>query len=451
MDWQHNRLLVEAAATAGVSDEHQTASTNDPEQNHHDLSSEPGDVAASVGKAAGEDGAEGGVASRAGWGTYVAFASHANARAARGFLAETFSAASLATVAHDRQNGACFLVHANAAAVDALLLSVSRREDEELGVGEESGGRRPAKAGAEARGDRGALLLDAFVALPPTLKIAPSMLDHSGFVVAAEKTAVAQEASAAAETRRRNGDRRNGEGNGLDGKHGDHDDVLTTKPGRAVHQGGLVIFLSPGSVTAGDELITAKRWSREWGSPEIDLHSLSFWSDPNDGAAPATLATTKHPPVRANDAESRRAPEAGDGRSVWGEDDVYAAAAMHVREWLGAARVVHSLADGAGVTPAQACGWDAVKVASEGPGFMTIRGECCPYAMCCAACVCVRHWGVFRGYVCLCCALQEQYAMHSCVRQPLAVVVPRIARTCNYLYSVGTDPCGVLAEYSQLP
>lgn len=360
LDWQHKRLLAAAAEAPGSTEEHQTASANNPKRKYRNLASDRDDnVPASVGSAVEEESAEGGDTSGAGRGTYVAFASHGNAHAARGFLVEQFSATSLATVAHDRQYGACFLVHASAAEVDALLLDVSKREEEDTG------------------GDAKTWPLEALVALPSTLKIAPSMFNHLGSAVIPEKNSMAQVAPVS----KRRGDQSDGEGdagtdNGISDKPTNQHDghVLTTTPGKAVNQHGLIVSLSPGSVTPEGKHTAAERWRREWGSPVLDLHSLSFWSDQQNGAAPVAVAKAKQVPTRANDVESRRAPAAGLG-GVWGGGDIYEAAVMHVREWVGAARVVHALADSAGVTPADACGWDRVGVAPEAPGLMIVGGE----------------------------------------------------------------------------
>ncbi|CAM9423672.1 unnamed protein product, partial [Laminaria digitata] len=43
------------------------------------------------------------------------------------------------------------------------------------------------------------------------------------------------------------------------------------------------------------------------------------------------------------------------------------------REWGWAARTVHSLAEREGLSPAEACGWNGVRVAAEGDGLITVR------------------------------------------------------------------------------
>lgn len=445
VDWQHNRLLAAdaTAATAttrggggggareqtGVTDvyaqKNQSIKNSDRSASSDDTAASDDDTSAgsridAVHGGYGKESRGGGSGSSDGWGTFVAFASHGKARAARQFLEETFSDSSVATLSHTRRHGACFLVHANAAAVDALFLDDEEEwangenaalfrggiESEDRWRSQVTGPTSVAVGDEQKRGEEGGRwLLEGFMALPPNLKIAPTMLDHLGLIETSRepmvqtrtpttKGGVGRERGGGEEgyvlgndTPRTKTEEKEAKKTSQGGLSGQDSDLLTTSPGRAVHKDGLIVFLSPGSVAPGEERAVAERWRRGWGSPTLDLYSLSFWSDPQHGApaATATGAPAKSPampPRGANTSPLRqetREGEAGAAKPVQDDDETAAAAAaasaVHVREWVGAARVVHSLSDSAGVTPAVACGWDRVRVSTEGPGFMTVRGD----------------------------------------------------------------------------
>lgn len=282
--------------------------------------------AAGEGEATAGDGATP-IPGGAGTGTFVVFTSHRRAAEARSVLTRALSASSVVTAAHNREQGGCFLVHASANDVDALLL---RHRD---------GGEDSDLAGERNSGDDGgAGLFEGFVAVPPSLKLAPSLLDL--------------------------------------GRIFDEDDVDNTakderprliSPGKALRRNrggeGLVVLLlsSPNSADDDDrrarELALAGRWRQDWSSPSLDLHSLSFWSDPDGHSG----------------CHSHHSKEAEDGEGTGA--DVLAA------EWEGAARAVDSLAERlGGVSPAEACGWNDIMVAAEGGGsspssseWMTLR------------------------------------------------------------------------------
>lgn len=291
----------------------------------------------------------------AGRGTFVAFTGHAEGSRARKVLMAAFSPASVSTVANSRRHGACFLVHAHVDDVDAFLNS---------SVGGSSGS-------ADS-------LLEGFIAFPPNLKLSPSLLDHgsldetrlsrappSGEGDAGAGGDDGSSATAAATGNSDRGARTNlaAAANAATGAataaaarardplaaedpSSDSAGPRTTTPGRALHRDGLVVLLSPGSVRRSDRdhgRAVADRWRREWSSDELDLHALSFWSDPG------------------------RARVGREGGST---------EALLAREWGGAARAVHSLAERrGGVSPAEACGWGGVRVAMEGPDLMAVRGE----------------------------------------------------------------------------
>lgn len=340
VDWQHARLRAAAAEAAGD----ETAAD---------------DALRGDANSSGGSGGGGG----AGWGTFVVLASHGAARRTRVELEVAFSPASVLTVAHNRWQGSCFLVHASVDAVDALLLPDNRREGERF---EDRWSRDRSVEGADAHnsvgGSRGSVgggggglygLLEGFVVLPSSLKLSPSLLDHGSLLldddsvlgldgsshgVAGAAASDADAASNAASSLTAAGP------------------VLRTSPGKALHEEGLVVLMSPGSVPAPFEdgaRAVAERWRQEWSSPSLDLHSLWFWSDQPQGAG------------QRGDKEER----AGGGSPA------AAASTLLRREWSAAARTVHSLAERAGVSAGEACGWDGLRVAPEG-SRLTVRGEC---------------------------------------------------------------------------
>ncbi|CAM9514596.1 unnamed protein product, partial [Ectocarpus sp. 4 AP-2014] len=95
---------------------------------------------------------------------FVAFTSHARAARGREALSAALSPTSVLTAAHNRQQGGCFIVRASAADVESLMLLLGEEEEEE-----ESGG---------TDGSSRSCLFDGFVAVPPSLKLAPSLLDY---------------------------------------------------------------------------------------------------------------------------------------------------------------------------------------------------------------------------------------------------------------------------------
>ena len=266
------------------------------------------------------------------------------------------------------------MVHATAAEVDSLLLlgrpAAAAAEGGEGGLGqgriqgqraeggggggggEEGGGERGVEVeggreGVGGGGGGGEGLFEGFVALPPSLKLSPSLLDHGS------------------------------------ARYDDCDDnnsatttaTSTTLPGKALHKDGVVVLLSPGSAasrfaeseggsegdgggseggSSGDEKALAERWRREWSVADLDLHGLSFWS---------------HTAQRLGLGEAGAGGGAGAGEGGGG-----VAEGVLLREWGWAARTVHSLAERKGSSPAEACGWNAVRVAAEGDGLITVRG-----------------------------------------------------------------------------
>lgn len=303
------------------------------------------DAAGNGGASQGGTGAGGG--GGGGEGTFVVFTSHREARRARQVLEGAFLPASVVTVAHNRRQGGCFLVHASAAGVEALLAEVEKEEGEEdrFEDGSEERSERPFAGGR--KGAVGGGLFEGFVALPSGLKLSPSLLDHGSLDGGDDIVVDSATGSAAAAV-----------------------DTnlfpLRTAPGKALREEGLVVMLSPGSVPPGKEETVAERWRRDWNSGSLDLHGLSFWSggDRQKGAKAASGGGS-----------------GGDGDDgdigVHGARAAAAATAGAVlsREWGGAARMVHALAERSGSTPAEACGWDDVRVAAEGPGLMSLRGE----------------------------------------------------------------------------
>eukprot|EP00904_Undaria_pinnatifida_P010402 jgi/Undpi1/6492/HiC_scaffold_20.g08971.m1 len=198
----------------------------------------------------------------ASWGTFLVFTSHGQGRRAREALEVAFSPSSVLTVAHNRRQGGCFMVHASAAAVDSLLLLDRQAEGREVGLGQ---GRK------EKQGDR-------------------------------------------------------------------------------ERGGGEEELFQGGSEEGGGEKALALRWRREWSATNLDLHGLSFWSH------------------TAHQMGESAGVEAGVGTGSAGE-----AEELLVREWGWAARTVHALALRRGVSPAEACGWNDVRVAAESDGRITVR------------------------------------------------------------------------------
>lgn len=273
-------------------------------------------------------------AAGAGTGAFAVFTSHGRAARAREVLSAVLPPSSVVmTVAHGRERGACFLVHAGVADVDGLMLLADD-------------GTRGGEEGRDVEGGDGAgRLFDGFVAIPPSLKLAPSLLDHGGGggSVDDERRAVANGSTEAG------------------GEELEEGWLPTTSPGKALRRNsgveGLVVrllLLSPQdeepAVDGGEPASLAERWRRDWSSPSLDLHDLSFWT-----------ALDGHP------ARRRR------GDKEDGERETYTA--VLAREWGGAARTVHALAERlGGVSPAEACGWNGVRVEVDSPGLVTLRG-----------------------------------------------------------------------------
>lgn len=312
VDWQHARLRKAADRTTYAS------------------AAEAGSSAAGGMVGGGESTSHIG----AGSGTFVVFATHGRAREARESLMSTLSSASVTTVAHNKGQGACFLVHASAAEVDELLALYGEGTENRKGDGLD--------------GSVGGGLFEDIVALPSNLKIAPSLLNHSRF---ATHPSIDSRMDSASEGGLKVG---SASGVGLN-----HDELLTTGPGKALHGEGLLVLLSPGSARRfGDnEAAVADRWRREWSSESLDLHSLSFWSD-SDGHG-------------GHRSDKGMAPRAEEPSAVPAERG-----ALHAREWSGAARIVNGLAEEKVTTPSAACGWDRVKLAAEGSQLITVRGGC---------------------------------------------------------------------------
>ncbi|CAM9494152.1 unnamed protein product [Pylaiella littoralis] len=247
-------------------------------------------------------------------GTFAVFTSHRRGGRAREVLSAALSPSSVMTVAHNREQGGCFFVHASAADVDALLLLPEADEDEQEVIGGGGGG---GGGGGRRR------LFDGFVAVPPSLKLAPSLLD-------------------------------------LD------DDGIS--PGKALRrnsgvEGLVVVLLSPPLASSADDedgLALVERWRRDWSSASLDLHSLLFWS-----------AEDGHPRHCSGEREGE---EDANANANTNTNTNTAAAEVLAREWGGAARTVHALAERlGGVSPAEACGWNDVRVEAEGTGVGTRR------------------------------------------------------------------------------
>ncbi|CAM9830520.1 unnamed protein product, partial [Ectocarpus sp. 13 AM-2016] len=131
-----------------------------------------------------------------------------------------------------------------------------------------------------------------------------------------------------------------------------------TSPGKALRRNtggeGLVVqvLLSPEATGSRESALAslAESWKRSWASDSLNLSRLSFWSDA-DG----------HRPREADDEQATPPP--------------LIAADFLAREWGGAARTVHGLAERlGGVSPAEACGWNGVRVAAEGGGRSSSAG-----------------------------------------------------------------------------
>lgn len=328
VDWQHARLRRAAAA----------------EQD--DAGRDNASAIASKGVSANGD-VKG---DRAGWGTFVVFSSHGGANRARRVLEDAFLPASVAVVAHNRRQGGCFLVHANAVEVDTLLAEGDRFEDES-----EERSERPFVD--EKKGVVG--LFEGFVALPSHLKLSPSLLDHGGLSLVLDDTS--QENLDGTSSR----SVEDSTGSAAAGKTVS----LTTTPGESLHGEGLVVMLSPGSVPLGKEQDVADRWRRDWNSGSLDLHGLSFWSDRQQGTEAVSGGGRGY-----RGSEGSSGGNGGGGGGLLGARAA-ATAAVLSREWRRAAQMVHALAERRGSTPAEACGWDDVRVAAEGAGLMTLRGK----------------------------------------------------------------------------
>lgn len=249
-------------------------------------------------------------------------------------LTTAFSDTAVRTAAIDQRHGMSFLVHANIADVEAFLAREAGIEDVK-GGGEQEGG------DGSSEGTR---LFDGFFALPPELKLSPSLLDH-GLL---------------------DGNQMNVHANGRDllsaignnssnsteaGNKGMGAGPWSTVPGKSLNERGLVVLLSPGcdNRDGGGEPALVQRWRREWSSELLNLRELSYWLSFSEGMQ-GTMST--HP-----------------------LEDVSPYSALLTREWSSAAVGVHSMAKSLGVTPAEACGWNSVRVALEAPGLITVRGE----------------------------------------------------------------------------
>ena len=273
----------------------------------------------------------GDVSSAAGWSTFVAIVGDGRGREtrkARAVLAEAFSDAAVRTAAaaaSDGRHGACFLVHANVTTVEAFLdrPEVSRAGVGELGESAYDGG----DSSASLR-----LFEGGFFALPPELKLSPSLLDHG----LSDGKSPADRQSVPTEGKQRR------EGNDVEEGPAAAAEPRSTLTGKTLNDRGLVVLLSPGCDHnfGEDGRALAERWRREWSSESLELHELSHWSsssDDSDRLSPFSKVLT--------------------------------------REWSGAARAVRSMAEYQGVTPAEACGWDDVRLTPEAPGLITVRGE----------------------------------------------------------------------------
>lgn len=285
----------------------------------------------------GSDGGEGA-------GAWVVFTSHGRAARAREVLSSALSPSSVRTAAHNREQGGCFLVHASPADVDRLVLLVDDDEDEE----ETPPGEQEEGGGGGRGGLRGGRLFDGFVAVPPTLKLATSLLDHGG--VFAPDFSDGTSAVAAARVPGFVDDLPRGE---AEGEEQEERRSAKISPGKALRrnsgsEGLVALLLSPEPVDGEPATAVADRWRRDWSSPSLDLYDLSFWS-----------ALTGH-----------RAYRRGGGEEELEESN----ADVLAREWGEAARTVHALADRlGGVSPAEACGWNDIRVAPESPSRVTLR------------------------------------------------------------------------------
>lgn len=289
-------------------------------------------------------------------GTFVAFSGYDNASKARDLLAEAFSPQSVAVLAHSRRYGTGFLVHASPVGVDALLESYAERAE----------------------------VLESLFAMPPSLKIAPSLLNHVGEASAAAGTVGRALRPGEADTSTHpsetylSGDKRGLPPEMHPGGHGEAQ-KLTTLPGKVFHKDGLALYLSPGAVPAGAEKEVVERWRREWQSKNLNLRDIFFWSDRErreQAAVTAGAQLRSEQGGKSLTKEGRRGAGAEDlsGSSVGAETDA-GGASLLAREWGGAVRIVHAMAERYGGSPAEACGWDRVRVARESPGLITVRGE----------------------------------------------------------------------------
>lgn len=260
-------------------------------------------------------------------------------RRTREMLTTAFSDAAVRTAAIDRQHGTSFLVHANIADVEAFLAREAGMKDVKGGGGQESS-------------SKGMRLFDGFFALPPELKLSPSLLDHGlldGNPRSNQRSVPANGRDLSRATGNNNSNSTEAALKGMDAG------PWSTVPGKSLNDRGLVVLLSPGSDNRDGrgEPALVQRWQRELSSDLLNLHELSYWSSFSEG----TQGTTStHPPdVGA---------EAGSPYS-----------ALLTREWSSAADAIHSMAESLGVTPAEACGWNSVRVTLEAPGLITVRGE----------------------------------------------------------------------------
>lgn len=239
-------------------------------------------------------------------------------------LTTAFSDTAVRTAAIDQRHGMSFLVHANIANVEAFLVREAGMEDVK-GEG--------VQEGAYYSGDGSSQetrLFDGFFALPPELKLSPSLLDH-GLLSGATVNISSNSTEAGTE----------GMGTG----------PWSTVPGKSLNERGLVVLLSPGcdNRDGGGEPALVERWRQEWSSELLNLRELSYWSSFSKGFQRTT--------------------------STIPSEDGSQYSALLTREWSSAAVGVHSMAKSLGVTPAEACGWNNVKVTLEAPGLITVRGE----------------------------------------------------------------------------
>lgn len=285
-------------------------------------------------------------------GAYVAFAEHGNALRAREVLEEAFSPESVATLTHSRRGGTGFLVHASASGVDALL---------------EGGGT-----------DERVSVLEGLFALPPAMKLAPSLAEYLGQSqgVAVDPGGVI-EIPPEEEEEKEGGDwgsagrdemphgRAGGEGGGFSEGSGG-------RPEGWLYDDGLVLYLSPGSVAGDSEEAVMESWRRDWGAPDLDLLEMWHWSSARGAETGAHEEQEEEGEELWVGADWQQVAEPAIPGAGAGSGSRAASAARH---WAEAAGLVRSLARRAGMTPAEACGWDGVRVAAEGPGLVTIRGD----------------------------------------------------------------------------